>query len=430
MNNLIIDPQTKKQVDIHSEQGKSILKKYVKQYKSGGFFWPFVKTISKEAVDNYSPIELFFKTRGDFCEQDLKDISNDCDNNILETLFDLKSAKEVGKGTYGSVFKICYNKAIKSLYRGNNCYALKVMKIKYSKSDIQTETKRKNDDNNFKNEINMQCNFSKLDFAPKIYAAWKCSKDLKDEIVNSYYIIMELVTPVKRRLTQRDGMHFLNKLREGKVNGLLHVDTHPGNIALKNNKLILIDFGWSVKLGDGIGKNKDRYPEYPAFSNVNWKISGIKMLLDKGPSWNILEIMQDHNLYYFFGNPNKDKEDGVFYDILPIGTPANKLKDRINEEDQNLYLWSQTLSDLKNPELDYDDNLKNYRAPWDLTESDWKHKIDNHNNYYQEMMNKIKLNILKYQEEKSKIEATRTIQNAWRNKRFSPSIGVIESKKN
>ena len=37
------------------------------------------------------------------------------------------------------------------------------------------------------------------------------------------------------------------------------------NIALKNNKLILIDFGWSVKLGDGIGKNKDRYPEYPAF---------------------------------------------------------------------------------------------------------------------------------------------------------------------
>ena len=37
MSNLIIDPQTKK-VDIHSEQGKSILKKYVKQYKSGGFF--------------------------------------------------------------------------------------------------------------------------------------------------------------------------------------------------------------------------------------------------------------------------------------------------------------------------------------------------------------------------------------------------------
>ena len=36
--------------------------------------------------------------------------------------------------------------------------------------------------------------------------------------------------------------------------------------------------------------------------------------------------MQDHNLYYFFGNPNKDKENGVFYDILPIGTPANKLK--------------------------------------------------------------------------------------------------------
>ena len=391
MSNLIIDPQTKKKVDIHSKQGKSILKKYVKQYKSGGFFWPFVKTISKEAVDNYSPIELFFKTRGDFCEQDLKDISDDCDNNILETLFELKSAKEVGKGTYGSVFKICYNKAIKSLYRGNNCYALKVMKIKYSKSDIQTKTKRKNDDDNFKNEINMQCNFSKLDFAPKIYAAWKCSKDLKYEIVNSYYIIMELVTPVKRRLTQRDGIYFLNKLREGKVNGLLHVDTHPGNIA---------------------------------FSNVNWKISDIKILLDKGPSWNILEIMQDHNLYYFFGNPNKDKEDGVFYDILPLGTPANKLKDRINEEDQNLYLWSQTLSDLKNPELEYDDNLKNYRAPWDLTESDWKHKIDNHNNYYQEMMNKIKLNILKYQdEEKRKIEETDDSD-------FDASLGEIESKKN
>ena len=77
------------------------------------------------------------------------------------------------------------------------------------------------------------------------------------------------------------------------------MDTHPGKF-LKNNKLILIDFGWSVKLGDGIGKNKDRYSEYPAFSKVNWKISGIKMLLDKGPSWNILEIMQDHNLYYFF----------------------------------------------------------------------------------------------------------------------------------
>ena len=67
----------------------------------------------------------------------------------------------------------------------------------------------------------------------KIYAAWKCSKDLKDEIVNSYYIIMELVTPVKRRLTQRDGIYFLNKLREGKVNGLLHVDTHPGKYSFK-----------------------------------------------------------------------------------------------------------------------------------------------------------------------------------------------------
>ena len=45
-------------------------------------------------------------------------------------------------------------------------------------------------------------------------------------------------------------------------------------------------------------------------------------------------------------------------------------------------------------------------------------------------MDKIKQTILKYQdEEKRKIEATRTIQNAWRNKRFSPSIGVIESKK-
>ena len=47
------------------------------------------------------------------------------------------------------------------------------------------------------------------------------------------------------------------------------------------------------------------------------------------------------------------------------------------------------------------------------------------------MMDTIKQTILKHQdEEKRKIEATKTIQNAWRNKRYSPSIGIIESKKN
>ena len=61
---------------------------------------------------------------------------------------------------------------------------------------------------------------------------------------------------------------------------------------------------------------------------------------------------------------------------------------------------SQTLSDLKNSELDYD-TFKN-TVHLDLTESDWKHKIDNHNKYYQEMMNKIKLNILKYQDEEKR----------------------------
>jgi len=425
MSNFIIEPITKDKVNIHTVRGKTILKKYVKQYKSGGF-WPFTKKVSQDVIDKYSPIELFFKTRGDFCDQDLKEITEDCDNNVLDTLFDLKSAKEVGKGKYGYVFKICYNKAIKSLYRKNTCYALKIMKIEYNKSDEKTETLIKIQDSNFKNEIDMQCEFSKLNFAPKVYAAWKCSKDSKDStdtILNTYYVVMELVKPIKRRLTQRDGFYFFNKLEEAKNKGLLHVDTHPGNIALKNNKLILIDFGWAVKFGNGKGKNKDRYPEHPT-SEINWKIAGVKILLNNGITWGILKIMQDHNLYYFFNNPNKDKEKGVYYDILSLGTPANRLKDNINEEDQHLYLWSQTLSDLKNPELEYDDNLKNYRAPWDLTESDWKHKIDNHNNNYQEMMNKIKLNILKYQdEEKSKIEETDDSD-------FDASLGEIESKKN
>ncbi len=425
MSNFIIEPITKDKVNIHTVRGKTILKKYVKQYKSGGF-WPFTKKVSQDVIDKYSPIELFFKTRGDFCDQDLKEITEDCDNNVLDTLFDLKSAKEVGKGKYGYVFKICYNKAIKSLYRKNTCYALKIMKIEYNKSDEKTETLIKIQDSNFKNEIDMQCEFSKLNFAPKVYAAWKCSKDSKDStdtILNTYYVVMELVKPIKRRLTQRDGFYFFNKLEEAKNKGLLHVDTHPGNIALKNNKLILIDFGWAVKFGNGKGKNKDRYPEHPT-SEINWKIAGVKILLNNGITWGILKIMQDHNLYYFFNNPNKDKEKGVYYDILSLGTPANRLKDNINEEDQHLYLWSQTLSDLKNPELEYDDNLKNYRAPWDLTESDWKHKIDNHNNNYQEMMNKIKLNILKYQdEEKRKIEETDDSD-------FDASLGEIESKKN
>ena len=195
MSNFIIDPITRDKVNIHTTRGKTILKKYIKSYKNGGF-WPFTKKVSQDVIDKYSPIELFFKTRGDLCDQDLKEITEDCDNNVLETLFDLKSAKEVGKGSYGYVYKICYNKAIKSLYRKNTCYALKVMQFRYY--SFETGERIKNNDANFKNEIAMQCNFSKIGFAPKIYAAWKCETNEKEDVlVHNYYIIMELVKPIK-----------------------------------------------------------------------------------------------------------------------------------------------------------------------------------------------------------------------------------------
>ena len=459
MSNFIIDPITRDKVNIHTTRGKTILKKYIKSYKNGGF-WPFTKKVSQDVIDKYSPIELFFKTRGDLCDQDLKDITNYCDNNILETLFDLKSAKEVGKGAYGSVSKICYNKAIKSLYRKNTCYALKVMEFRYY--SFETGERIKNNDANFKNEIAMQCNFSKIGFAPKIYAAWKCEKNEKDVLVHNYYIIMELVKPIKRRLTRKDGIYFFDKLEEAKSIGLLHVDTHPGNIALKNNKIILIDFGWAVKLGDGEGENKDRYPMHPSLDNWQTKIDGIIMLLDKGMSWDILELMQDQNV-----NHN-------FHKILPVGTPDNEKKDAINMDNLELYIWYQTLLDLgiklsdlgiklSDGTLDlklskqledasledearfgwesltipfletkesethnsYYNDLKNYRppSPWKLSEDDWKLKIKDWPRYYGDAMLKIKSAVKKYKKIQIDAQRERLI------KQLRLSDGALESKR-
>ena len=115
------------------------------------------------------------------------------------------------------------------------------MQFRYYPS-FETDERAKNNDANFKNEIAMQCNFSKIGFAPKIYAAWKCETNEKEDVlVHNYYIIMELVKPIKRRLTRKDGNYFFDKLEEAKSIGLLHVDTHPDIYAYLKTRMIGFD---------------------------------------------------------------------------------------------------------------------------------------------------------------------------------------------
>lgn len=190
-------------------------------------------------------------------------------NNFLEIVDDCeinkvwKTKNELGRGKHGIAYVAC--KAV------DDCnYVLKVQKLNH---DFYTEVSCLEEFKNTKGIV------------PKIYAAWSCDN-------RGYFVIQKLYTCPEAKFTREKKETYkevdilLKRFRE---KGWLHVDIHPGNVMCNNKgKLVLIDFGWSVK------KGKKSYPDNP-----------LSKILDMSLTFTDLELAQKKNKEEYFGYDNK-----------------------------------------------------------------------------------------------------------------------------
>lgn len=190
-------------------------------------------------------------------------------NNFIEIVDDCeinkvwKTKNELGRGKYGIAYVAC--KAV------DDCnYVLKVQKLTH---DFYTEVSCLEEFKNTKGIV------------PKIYAAWSCDN-------RGYFVIQKLYSCPEYKFTREKKETYKevdNLLKRFKEKGWLHVDIHPGNVMCDNRgKLVLIDFGWSVK------KGKKSYPDNP-----------LSKILDMSLTFTDLELAQKKNKEDYFGYDKK-----------------------------------------------------------------------------------------------------------------------------
>ena len=168
-----------------------------------------------------------------------------------------KRKNELGRGKYGVAYIACKAK--------DDCdYVLKVQNLN---NDFYTEVQCLNELKNTKGIV------------PKLYAAWTCDN-------RGYFVIEKLhkCPSYKFNGDKKSYEEITNLLKRLKSKGWLHVDTHVDNVMCKNDKFVLIDFGWAVK------KGQKTYPDNP-----------LSIRLGESLTFKELELAQEKNKEDFFG---------------------------------------------------------------------------------------------------------------------------------
>ena len=144
-------------------------------------------------------------------------------------------SKQIGKGTYGSVYLLC------------NIVSKKCDKvIKFSTDTSGSE---------FHHEIRMNKLFAKYKLAPAVVKGMYLSKK-KVSVIIMDRVDMTLESYLKQDLTEKEVTKIFTKIKtllsKLKKYNLLHGDFHAGNIGLTQKKndigLFMIDFGFSKQI--------------------------------------------------------------------------------------------------------------------------------------------------------------------------------------
>ena len=134
-----------------------------------------------------------------------------------------KKSRKVGSGAYGNVYLACHY---------NDCeYVMKVQQF----------------NEQAKAEIDAYMSLKNIRVLPKMFAAWICRGKM--------YMVLE-----KLKICECSPTVLIKKvetLLEKMLHvGWLHGDIHPGNVmCTQNNRVLLIDFGFSMKKGKWPYKN-------------------------------------------------------------------------------------------------------------------------------------------------------------------------------
>ena len=125
----------------------------------------------------------------------------------------------IGSGANGAVYRACKNRNSKDCE-----YVIKVQRW-----NMQA-----------RQELRAYKDLGKSRLVPRLHAAWKSG--------NNMYLVIDQLRPCRPKPRRKEVFDLLNKLER---KGWMHVDTHDQNVmCTKNQKAVLIDFGWAVKKCD------------------------------------------------------------------------------------------------------------------------------------------------------------------------------------
>jgi thiamine kinase-like enzyme len=159
-----------------------------------------------------------------------------------------KRKEKVGSGAFGKAYRVC---AVDG-FDGRCEYVMKVQKYdRFAKAELQA-----------------YLGLKELRVTPKFYAAWRCRDML--------YIVMERLFECTRPAAQIK--HRVRQIAEKmEENGWLHGDFHEGNVmCTEKNRLVFIDFGYTVQRGKG------PFPNNPGQSYTEIKKEQRQMLHEFG----------------------------------------------------------------------------------------------------------------------------------------------------
>ena len=147
----------------------------------------------------------------------------------------------------------------------------------------------------YETEVQTLLDLQNTDIVPKLYASCVC-----DGI--GYFVIEKLVN-CEDRLTE-DELYKQTKslLEKFKSHGFLHVDMKGDNVMCRGNKVVLIDFGWTVKQGTGVKCDPKKEPCIGG--TIVWPKHPLSNIKGLPLTWDELLVFQTNNFEGAFGTFN------------------------------------------------------------------------------------------------------------------------------